>query len=334
MKSEKEENAEELLEKIFFYMNQLAVERDFYSTVVLLTDLGRTLVRSERASFWYWDKQKKQYWTIAALGSERIIVPEGTGIIGASIERGETILINSPYQDSRFNPEIDRQSGYITKSILCMPVTAANGQIIGAYQAINKLADMHHDGEFDERDLRRMTLAAVYCGKTLESKILYDEAHTDTLTGLKNRRGFYEYYDHQILPMLKKDCASAVMCDIDYFKRVNDVYGHNAGDAVLVYIADIMRQALENSDEVFRWGGEEFVFLLKGKSKEEAREFAEMLRKKIQNSTCYFEGKELQVTMSFGVGELRHDRAQDENIKRVDDKLYQAKLAGRNRVVC
>ena len=146
-------NAESLLEKIFYYMNQLMDEKDFEKAILLLTDLGRTLVGSDRASFWYWDTKKKQYWTIAAWGSEKITMPEGTGIVGAAIKEKESVIINNPYEDERFNPSVDKESGYITKSILCMPVTNEKGKVIGAFQAINKLDMNGLDSSFGERDV-------------------------------------------------------------------------------------------------------------------------------------------------------------------------------------
>ena len=151
-------NAEETLEKIFHCMNLLVNERDLHNTLRILTNLGTTLVDSDRASFWYWDKAKKQYWTLASSGTDRIIVDEGTGIVGASIVNRENIIINNPYEDDRFNPEVDKKTGYVTKSILCMPVYNEQGEAIGAYQAINKIGDCG----FDEDDVSRLTLATVY----------------------------------------------------------------------------------------------------------------------------------------------------------------------------
>ena len=100
--------------------------------------MGRTLVDSDRASFWYWDVAKKQYWTLAALDSEQIVVPEGTGIVGASIQNNEVILMNEPYDDPRFNPEVDHKTGYVTRSILCIPVTNTSGRVIGAFQVLQR----------------------------------------------------------------------------------------------------------------------------------------------------------------------------------------------------
>ena len=196
-------DAEALLEQIFYYMNQLVNEKDFKKTLMLLTDMGRTLVNSERASFWYWDKEKKQYWTLVASDTKQLVVPEGSGIVGATITNNEIIVMNNPYEDPRFNSQVDKETGFVTKSILCMPVTNKNGEVIGAYQAINKL-DENGESNFDDVDVKRLTLAAAYSGKALESHLLYQAAHVDTLTGLRNRRGFYEYYNIDVAPAMKE----------------------------------------------------------------------------------------------------------------------------------
>lgn len=325
-------NAEELLEQIFYYMNQLVDVKDFSSTVVLLTDLGRTLVNADRASLWYWDHKRKQYWTIAASDSARICVPEGTGIVGATIQDNETIVINAPYEDARFNPQVDRETGYVTESILCMPIKSAKGDVIGAYQAINKLGP-NGESTFDETDVKRLAMAAVYCGRTLESHLLFQESRVDQLTGLKNRRGYHEYYADCILPSFQEQTCSIIMCDIDFFKKVNDTYGHNAGDAVLEYVAAMLKENITPVGEAFRWGGEEFVSLLPGIDMEEAYKIAEQMRRQIQDSVCTFEGTDIKVTMSFGVSELSFAKSSDDNVKIADEKLYQAKTTGRNRVV-
>ena len=333
MEERKPYQAEELLEQIFYYMSKLVNERRFDNTICLLTDLGRTLVNSDRASLWYYDVKKAQYWTLAASGSERIVVPEGTGIIGATITNKEIIVMNHPYEDARFNPAVDKETGYVTKSILCLPVTNEKGQVIGAFQAINKIGEKGEDAPFDERDIKRLAMVAAYCNKTLESHLLYEDAQVDQLTGLKNRRGFFEYYGEQVREDNDKCPTAVIICDIDFFKKVNDTYGHNAGDAVLMHVADILQRSITKGDEVVRWGGEEFVLLLSQCSVSEAAAFAENIRKTVEASVCEFGGETIKVTMSFGVAPLLIERSSDENIREADERLYQAKETGRNRVV-
>ena len=325
--------AEEMLEQIFSYMSLLLKEKDFNKSILILTDLGRSLVNAERASFWYRDVDKKQYWTLAALGTDRIIVDKGTGIVGVSIENNTTLRINNPYNDPRFNSEVDKKTGYITKSILCVPVTGDNGEVIGAYQVINKMSDSGDIG-FSEQDVNRLAMAAAYCGKLLETHILREQNQIDQLTGLKNRRGFNCFYEDTV----KSDSSrSIIICDIDFFKKVNDTYGHNVGDAVLVNVADIMknsvREIVGDKGEVFRWGGEEFIILLSDYSLEQAKDFAEIIRSRVEASECYAEKYIVKITMSFGVAAINEKEMITANVKVADDNLYLAKQQGRNRVI-
>ncbi len=323
--------AEEMLEKIFYYINQLTSETDFSNSILLLTDLGRTLVNADRTSFWYRDKKNKSYWTLAASGTGRIVVSEGQGIVGASIENNETILINDAYNDSRFNPEVDKKTGYYTKAILCMPVRNSSGEVIAAYQAINKLDT--YDNCFTEQDIKRLALAATFSGKILETHLLNLQSQMDPLTGLKNRRGFYNYYENEMLLFGKNKSKSIIICDIDFFKKVNDTYGHNAGDDVLKHVAYTMRKCVGISGQVFRWGGEEFIVLLPKYDINETLILAEKIRYTIEQSECVSDNITIKVTMSFGIKEFEANKTLDENLKIVDKKLYEAKRTGRNKVV-
>lgn len=326
-------SSDELLEKIFYYMSRIFEEKELSKTLFLLTDLGKTLVNSDRASFWFWDKRKHVAWTLAALGIDTITVPENTGLVGAAMSGNEILIINNPYEDSRFNPEVDKNSGYQTKSILTMPVTNSEGVVIGAYQAINKINTDGSDGVFTEEDVKRLSLATAFCGRSLESYVLHNEAIEDPLTGLRNRRGLHTYYERRIATNKNFDSTAIIMCDIDHFKRVNDTYGHNAGDEVLKHVANTLSNSIGIDDGAFRWGGEEFILLLSHKHMDDAAEFAENLRKAIEADKITFEGTDIKITMSFGVSEIDPSLTTEENVEGVDAKLYYAKEHGRNRVI-
>ena len=333
MDNQKYLSSDELLEKIFYYMSRLFEEKELSTTLFLLTDLGKTLVNSDRASFWFWDKRKHTVWTLAALGTDTIEVPENSGLVGASMMNNEILIINDPYSDSRFNPAVDRETGYHTKSILTMPVTNNEGKVIGAYQAINKIDNEGNDASFTEEDVKRLSLATAFCGRSLESYMLYNEAMEDPLTGLRNRRGLHAHYERRIATLRIYEKASIIMCDIDHFKHVNDTYGHNAGDEVLKYVANLLQSSIRIDDGAFRWGGEEFILLLPHKSTQEAIVLAERLRSLIEESVITFEGTDIKITMSFGVSEINPELTTEENVEAVDAKLYYAKEHGRNRVI-
>jgi diguanylate cyclase (GGDEF)-like protein len=156
---------------------------------------------------------------------------------------------------------------------------------------------------------------------------LSDEAMTDPLTGLYNRRGFYEQLTY--IKNLKNQCAIAV--DIDHFKTINDRFGHSAGDTVLVHTADLLRLTCRKEDVISRFGGEEFVILLAETTLAESAAIAERIRQVI-SATEFSEAGHL--TVSIGVAGLKDYEGDYERLlMEADSALYQAKRQGRNRVV-
>ena len=130
------------------------------------------------------------------------------------------------------------------------------------------------------------------------------------------------------------------MTDIDFFKKVNDTYGHAVGDLVLKTIAKVIRSQLREYDIAGRYGGEEFSILLPFTKIEEAKMVAERLRKSIENKVINIskvnpdaEVKEIKVTISLGIYEIKPDDEDDDLLKKADKALYEAKNTGRNKVV-
>ena len=121
--------------------------------------------------------------------------------------------------------------------------------------------------------------------------------------------------------------------DIDKFKRVNDTYGHNAGDVVLATVADVMSKACTENDCVYRWGGEEFIMIMTDTTLEQCIEKAENIRRTVQATPCDAEGTVINVTMSFGCRIFDKEMSIEDNISVADGYLYIAKEAGRNRVI-
>jgi diguanylate cyclase (GGDEF)-like protein len=167
---------------------------------------------------------------------------------------------------------------------------------------------------------------------------LYREMSTvDGLTRLTNRRSFIERGKSEFLRALRSPSAqlSCIMMDIDHFKRINDTYGHQAGDAVLVNVSQILMNNARQYDEAGRYGGEEFALFLPHTPLINAARVAERLRASIEASRVEVEGQSIQVTASFGVACYPCDGISDVDslLKAADTALYEAKHAGRNRVV-
>ncbi len=159
-------------------------------------------------------------------------------------------------------------------------------------------------------------------------------SNTDTLTNLHNRRAMLIWMEEERIRMNRNHTAFAVIiCDIDFFKDINDKYGHEAGDAFLIAIGGRLKTSLRDVDRLARWGGEEFLILLPDTFIEGALTVAEKLRQGIETLRVPWNGKNLQATMTFGVAmhDITHTDL-DKTIRNADAALYRGKNSGRNRV--
>ncbi len=172
----------------------------------------------------------------------------------------------------------------------------------------------------------------------LKNATLYQQAlqaaQTDPLTGTKNRTAFNESVEREYKLANRNDKhLSLIFVDLDFFKSINDSYGHECGDIALASAAGLIKDSLRSSDMVFRYGGEEFVILLSETGLDDARDVAERIRRAIENHTLAYGMQTLHMTASFGVSSLRGNDNIETFMKRADNAMYQAKADGRNRVV-
>jgi diguanylate cyclase (GGDEF)-like protein len=155
-------------------------------------------------------------------------------------------------------------------------------------------------------------------------------ATTDKLTGAYNRTKFKEIIEREIARVKRFDTKlSMIIFDIDYFKEVNDTYGHNYGDYVLKTLAHIVQDNIRKMDYFVRWGGEEFMIISSETDVQKAYALAERIRIIIEDKRFKNNRK---VTVSFGVTEFKKSDTENSFIKRADDAMYKAKSKGRNRV--
>lgn len=158
-------------------------------------------------------------------------------------------------------------------------------------------------------------------------------ARTDELTGLANRRDMHqrllsEYSRYQ----RSGHHFSIALIDLDWFKRINDEFGHDAGDRVLQHFAALLQKLVRQTDSAARWGGEEFLILLPDTSLLQALSLAERLRAEVANTEFEFRGHRLPVTVSAGVGSITQADSINHLLKQVDVHLYSAKENGRNQI--
>jgi len=205
----------------------------------------------------------------------------------------------------------------------------------------------HRSGEMIDIELKAFPLNAsdrgsmLYGGlisdnrdrKTMESGLRAQATH-DPLTGCLNRDGFFPAAQRALREArAHRHSLALLLLDLDRFKRVNDRYGHQAGDAVLQQVVAELARTLREDDLLGRYGGEEFVVLLSDMDPEKVVEIAERLRSHVEALELRHDGRRLSITISIGCAMLRQDDDIDTLVARADQRLYQAKQTGRNRVV-
>jgi diguanylate cyclase (GGDEF)-like protein len=163
---------------------------------------------------------------------------------------------------------------------------------------------------------------------------IYRLTTVDGLTQVSNRRHFEDTLDRELSRCRRyQRHLSLVLVDVDHFKRINDTWGHLAGDAVLKEVATAIRRRIRREDLLARYGGEEFALLLPEIDLKGAQAMAEKVRKLVEKHTFRFDGEEIPVTISAGVAALaKKNETAAALIKRADERLYEAKETGRNKV--
>lgn len=164
----------QILQLLFSYMPKIAAERKMDNLLVLMADLGRSIVSADRCSLWLVDEDSGVLWTKVAHGVSELRIPRNAGFVGYSVRTGEPLLIEDAYQDPRFDRRSDEKTHYRTTSVMTVPLMNSSGNVMGVFQAINKQGK-NERGEaavFSIQDLERLSLTAVYSAKTVESAML------------------------------------------------------------------------------------------------------------------------------------------------------------------
>lgn len=243
------------------------------------------------------------------------------------------LLITNTEEDRRFT-ETDYKN---ISSLIVVPIEIENNYwgAIKGYCTDKKEA-------FDDYDLRLLSILASLIGLILNNAMMFKKveslAITDGLTGLYTRTYFIERLQEEI-ERAKTDSTpiSVAIMDIDYFKKVNDTYGHLAGDTFLKQLSNILRRRFRSVDVLSRYGGEEFAVLMYHTTITESYKILEEVRKMVEEEKFFmpiesYHPIQIKKTISIGVVELKEEQTPDEIIKKADDALYKAKESGRNKV--
>jgi diguanylate cyclase len=194
--------------------------------------------------------------------------------------------------------------------------------------------DERHDATA-ERNLKLTEQLSQMEQETQELQVMLQENRTkllyDALTGVYSRMAYDERIQQELARWTRYETPfSYVILDIDFFKRINDNYGHNAGDKALKIVAQLMTTYVRQSDYVFRIGGEEFVLLLTNTAQDNANKLVEKMRAGIAASSFHFKGEPVTLTLSAGITETRKGDNVESIYERADKALYKAKHSGRD----
>ncbi|MDA8155726.1 MAG: sensor domain-containing diguanylate cyclase [Actinomycetota bacterium] len=267
-------------------------------------------------------------WTAAA----RVNMPvKGESVQAEVVRTLKPMLINS--SDSRMGHKLERGIRHMTKSYICLPMKS-RGKGLGAIELINKKG-----GEFTRKDLADILRFTDYISLAVERAVLYEKMQelviTDDLTKLFNTRYMIRSIETEVLRSKRYgNSVSLIFMDIDYFKEVNDNYGHLIGSKLLVEMGQFMLKNLRELDVVARYGGDEFVIILPQTNPQKAVQTAERLRRSLeQHVFLKKEGYNLKVTASFGVASYPESAgSREELIRLADEAMYKVKHRTRNGV--
>ncbi|NLY82667.1 MAG: sensor domain-containing diguanylate cyclase [Clostridiales bacterium] len=212
------------------------------------------------------------------------------------------------------NVYLKHKDGYrVPVSIYCSPIYK-DGKIVGAVESFTDISPHN-----------------VILGTNNE---LVKQAYTDVLTGLPNRRYLEKHLEAVMLKNKQLNIPVGVACvDIDFFKRINDKYGHDVGDKVLKLVSSVFTKAVRDNDIIARNGGEEFTGVFEGLDEKSLKRLLERIRVLVESSSIVVNGENLSTTISIGGAMLSEEDSAASIIKKADNALYEAKETGRNKVV-
>jgi len=269
-----------------------------------------------------------------SLAIKKYRVKMGEGIAGWVAQEGVPVVIPDVSKDQRFLGKIDQSVRFKTKSLMCIPVKSRD-RIIGVLEFVNKTTG----GTFTREDLDLLMKLVDQTAIAIERVSLYQKmeelALTDDLTKLFNTRYLNRTIEVEIQRSKRYNMSvSLIFMDIDYFKNINDHYGHLIGSKVLVEIGQILLRNLRSIDIVARYGGDEFVIVLPQTPPSSAIQIAERMRKSVEhNIFLKKEGYSLRMTASFGVASYPENaQSKDDLIRLADEAMYRVKHQTRNAV--
>jgi diguanylate cyclase (GGDEF)-like protein len=302
--------------------------------IIILKRLSE-LIKAKNWTLFLLDSNSQELYFEVVVGLDKgalvdVRIPLGEGIAGTVALTGEPILVPEVRKDSRFSNRVDDLTGFVTRSLICLPLKM-QGAVIGVIEIVNP-EDM---SLFHDNFMPLLSILADYVAIAIHNARTYRKivalSITDDVTDHANTRFMHQHLDQLLLQGQE---ISLVFLDVDNFKQLVDSHGHLLGSKALREMAMVIASQLEDDDRLVRYGGDEFVIILPGQDKQTAFDKVVAIRKAVADA-IFLQDDELQLklTASFGIASYPTDAAdKKELLQLADNSLYRSKDLGKNSI--
>jgi diguanylate cyclase (GGDEF)-like protein len=293
------------------------------------------LILAQNWTLYLLDEEKKELSFEVVVGLQMNSVSDvrirlGEGIAGAVALCGEPILVaRDVHKDRRFSKKVDDMTGFVTRSLICLPLKI-EGQVLGVIEVINP----EDPSLFDEHFLPVLSILADFVAIAIANARNHRKIETltvtDDVTGFFNTRFLHEHLNELLAA---GETVSLVFLDLDHFKRVVDTHGHLLGSRMLKEVAETAAACLAERDRLVRYCGDEFVIILPGQNKQQAKETVSRLREALISAEFLVtEGLRVKARGSFGIANYPQDASDKARLLQLaDEAMYQSKKLGKDR---
>ncbi len=254
-------------------------------------------------------------------------IPYGTGIVGWAAEHKKSVLVKDTRQDDRFFKGVDEKVEFQTKSVICVPIVYRN-ELLGVVEVVNK----KNNRFFTEDDQKIVEILVEQAAVAIQNTYLLEKTYSltllDHLTGLFNFRKLHHVMDKF---METETSFAFLFMDLDNFKLINDNHGHKFGSTALVEFANVLRTMISDKDYAFRYGGDEFIVLLREKSINDAVAFSEKLLKYMKSHT-FLNKEKINAELGVSIGVSHYPALAKEPMtvqSQADSAMYEVKKNGK-----